>query len=533
MKKHELYNVGIYCRLSIDDIGNGDSSSIATQKEMLSKYVHNHGWTVADCYVDDGYSGTNFNRPGFQSMVDDIENGKINMVVVKDLSRLGRNYIQTGQYTDIFFPDRGVRFIALNDGIDSINSDNDIAPFRNILNQMYSTDISKKVMSALRAKKQQGLFLGNFAPYGYQKDPTNKNKLIVEESGAINVKRMYDLCASGHGTPYIAKVLNRENIPSPRKHRGNLNPKYMPKRQLEWTPEAVHHILRSRLYKGDMVQGTHNCSRFKRTPTKRNPPEEWYITPGTHEAIINDDLWHYVQKCMDTRKRVQRGGEPQLFSGFIKCADCGYALAYAKKKDTEYYSCGLYRRKGKDCCSQHYINKKMLVEVVLDDIRRYAKMAVEDVETLAEKLALQYGNSEGLRLQALSDELKIAKSRHTELDHIIEQLYEDKVAKRLTAGRFQKLSEKYEAEQSAIEKKIDVLITEIQSLSEKKKDTSAWVELIKEYADIQELDRIVLGELIEKVTVGETKIIDGAKHVEITIYYRIVGAVGTSLGAAA
>ena len=525
MRKHELYNAGIYCRLSKDDIGNGDSSSITTQKEMLSKYVRDNGWRIVDYYVDDGYSGTNFNRPDFQRMIDDIENGKINMVVVKDLSRLGRNYIQTGQYTDIYFPDRGIRFVALNDGIDSINSDNDFAPFRNILNQMYSTDISKKVKSALRAKKLQGLFLGNFAPYGFQKDPANKNKLLIEETGAAVVRRMYELCASGHGTPYIAKTLNREGIPSPRHHRGNLNPKYTPKKQHEWGTEAVHLILRSRLYKGDMVQGTHDCSRFKRTPTKRKPLEEWIITPNMHEPIINDELWHYVQKCLDTRKMVQRSGELQLFSGFIKCADCGYALAYANKKGTEYYSCGLYRRKGRERCTQHYINKKMLVEIVLDDIRKHAKLAVEDADRLAKKLAAHNGRSEENQLHASSNDLRVAEARNAELDRIIEQLYEDKVAARLTEGRFQKLVVKYESEQSVIEKKIEALSAEVERLSASRKDMSAWVELIKKYADIQELDRIVIGELLEKVTVGEAQVIDGVKHVEVAIYYRFVGAV--------
>ena len=528
VKRHEPYNVGIYCRLSKDDDGGGDSSSITTQKSMLEKYVRDNGWAVYDSYIDDGYSGTNFNRPSFQNMIDDIENGKINMVVVKDLSRLGRNYIQTGQYTDIFFPDRGVRFVALNDGIDSINSDNDIAPFRNILNQMYSTDISKKVRSALRAKKQQGLFLGNFAPIGYQKDPMNKNKLIIEETGAAVVRRIYDLCASGHGTPYIAKVLNREGVPSPRHHRENVNPQYTAKRQYEWVPETLHNILRSRLYKGDMVQGTHNCSRFKRTPTKKNSVEEWFITPNMHEPIINDELWHYVQKCLDTRRRVQRNGEPQLFSGFIKCADCGYALAYAKRYGTEYYSCGLYRRKGITRCTQHYINKKVLIEIVLEDIRKHAKLAAEDADKLAAKLAAQNDNSENMQLQALSDELNTAKARDAELDRIIEQLYEDKVSDKLSLGRFQKMSVKYETEQSLLEKKIEVLNADTERLRAAKKDISAWLELIKEHSDIQELDRIVLGELIEKVTVGEAQVIDGVKHVEVTIYYRFVGAVSLS-----
>ena len=526
MKKHELYNVGCYCRLSKDDIGGGDSSSIISQKSILEKYINDNGWTVYDFYIDDGYSGTNYNRPGFQRMIEDIEAGKINLVAVKDLSRLGRNYIQTGQYTDIYFPDRGVRFIALNDGIDSINSDNDFAAFRNVLNQMVSSDISKKVRSAVNDRKRKGQYLSNYAPYGYKKDAISKNHLVVEENGAVVVKRIYDLCASGHGSPYIAKILNKEGILSPRNHREIVVPGYTEKQKYEWTPETIHSILRSRIYKGDMVQGVYDCTRFKRTPSKRKPTEDWYITPNTHDPIIDGELWHYVQNCLDTRKRVQRNGEPQLFNGFVKCADCGYALACAKRYGTEYYSCGLYRRKGLERCTQHYINKKLLIEVVLDDIRRHAQMALIDAKGLAEKLAVQNGDSEENRIQALSGELETSKARFAELDRIMEQLYEDKVAEKLTDGRFSKLSGKYEAEQSLIEKKIDVLKTDIDHLSANKRDSSAWLELIRNYADIKELDRIVLGELIEKITVGETQIIDGKKHIEITIYYRFVGAVG-------
>ena len=525
MKEREQYNAGIYCRLSKDDINSGDSSSIISQKTMLEKYVHDNGWNIYDCYIDDGYSGTNYSRPDFQRMIEDIEAGKINMVAVKDLSRLGRNYIQTGQYTDIYFPDRGVRFLALNDGIDSKNSDNDIAPFKNILNQLYSTDLSKKVRSAISTKKQNGDFLSNYAPYGYQKDAMNKNKLVVEETGAIVVRRIYDLCASGHGTPYIAKTLNSEGILSPRNHRAKIDPKYKGSGQYEWTPETLHGILRSRIYKGDMVQGIYDCARFKRVPSKLKPISDWIITPNTHEAIINDELWHYVQKCMNTRKRVQRNGEPQLFNGFIKCPDCGSALACAGRNGTEYYSCGLYRRKGREKCTQHYINKKVLIEAVLDDIRSHAKMALEDMEGFASKLAAQSGNQEEQQIQALSEEAKAAETRYTELDRIMEQLYEDKITGSLNDTRFRKLADKYESEQSALEKRVGQLKTEVEKRSANKMDASAWLDLIKNYADIQELDRIVLGELVEKITVSEAQVIDGMKNIEITIYYRFVGAV--------
>jgi site-specific DNA recombinase len=527
MKKHEQYNVGIYCRLSKDDIGSGDSSSITSQKTMREKHVRDNGWTVFDFYVDDGYTGTNFNRPDFQRMIDDVEAGKINMVVVKDLSRLGRNYIMTGQYTEIYFPDRGVRFVALNDGIDTKNSDNDIAPFKNILNEMYSKDISKKVRSAVRAKKQNGEFLSNRAPYGYMKDPSNKNRLVIEESGAAVVMRIFEMCASGHGTPYIAKVLNKEGLLSPRNHHEKLCPAYYktPQLQYAWTPETIHQMLRSRIYKGDMVQGIYECARFKRTPSKRKPSEEWIITPSTHEPIISEDLWNYVQKCLDSRKRVLRSNEMQLFAGFIKCADCGYALAYARRYGTEYYSCGLYRRKGLDHCTQHYMNKQVLAKVVLDDIRRYARMAQEDTDGLVSKLAALNGNKEEKQIYAYTEELKAAETRFSELDRIMEQLYEDKVVGELSDNRYRKLSEKYEAEQTALEKRREVLRVEIELLNMSKRDTSEWLELIRNYADLQELDRIVLGELVEKITIGEAQIIDGVKNIEITIYYRFVGVV--------
>ena len=502
MKKHEQYNAGIYCRLSKDDLNGGDSSSIVSQKNMLEKYVRDNGWSVYDFYVDDGFSGTNFNRPDFKRMIEDIEAGKINMVIVKDLSRLGRNYIQAGQYTEIFFPDHDVRFIALNDGIDTKNADNDIAPFRNILNEMYSKDISKKVRSAVRIKKQRGEYLSNYAPYGYRKDPADKNRLIIEDSGASVVKRIYDMCAGGSGCPAIAKALNREGILTPRNHRELIHPsKIRNQRKYEWMPETIHAILRSRIYKGDMVQGVYECVRFKRSPSKRRPEDEWIITPNTHEPIINIDNWNYVQKCLDTRKRVTKGDVMQLFAGFIKCADCGYALAYARRFGTEYYSCGLYRRKGIEHCTQHYINKQVLMQIVLDDIRRYARMALADEESFAMRLAEMNENPEKKQMQVITDDLKSTEARYKELDRILEQLYEDKVAQRISEDRFGKHSERYETEQAAVAKRIDALKTELEQLRANKRDASAWLELIRKYADLQELDRIVLGELIEKITV--------------------------------
>jgi len=526
MKKQEQYSVGIYCRLSKDDIGSGDSSSIISQKCMLEKYVQDNGWAVYDFYIDDGYSGMSYaNRPDFNRMIDDIEAGKINLVAVKDLSRLGRNYLQTGQYTDIYFPERGVRFVALTDGIDSMNSDNDIAPFRNILNQMYSTDISKKVRSAISAKKQRGEFLSNYAPYGFQKDPSNNNKLIIEKSGAEVVRRMYEMCAEGHGSKVISKVLNKEGILSPLCHREKLLGRDT-NRISRWNSEAVNSILRSRVYIGDMVQGIYECPRFKRTPNKRKPKEDWIITPNTHEPIVTQEIWEQAQNSINSRKRVMRTGELQLFAGFVKCEDCGHALAYAYSQKIEQYTCGHYRRHGNGACTCHYIRKDTLTEVVLDDIRKHARLASDDENGLAQRLLSVSNDKEDRQMQSLNSELAAGKTRSLELDRIIKRLFEQSASGIINDSRFQKLNAEYEAEQAMLEMRIGEIQNELDTIRQSRRDSSTWLEIIKEYADIRELDRIILSELIDKITVGEARVVNGEKVIDVTIYYRFIGAVG-------
>ena len=526
MKKHELYNVGIYCRLSKDDVGGGDSSSIISQRSLLENYVRDNGWGVAGCYADDGYSGTNFNRPGFKRMIDDIEDGKINMVVCKDLSRLGRNYILTGQYTDIYFPDRGVRFVAINDGIDSKNTDNDIAPFRNILNELYSKDISKKIRSVVRVKKQKGEFLSNYAPYGYRKDPANRNKLIIDEQPASVVRRIFTVCAEGHGCKYIANQLNQEGILSPLNQRKRMLNRDVDYTNNRWNAETIITILRNRIYTGDMVQGIYECAQFKRTPSKRKPKEEWIITPNTHEAIVDDALWEQAQASISSRRRVTRTGELQLFAGFVKCQDCGHALSYAFCQGIPQYTCGYYRRFGREACSCHYIRKDTLTQVVLDDIRTHARLAATDVESMSEQLLTISGDNESQKIHNLNTELNSAKARLAELDMIIKRLFESYVTGVITESRFQKLNAEYEAEQAGLEKRVEVIENEIADVRQNVRDTSSWLEIIKEYTDLYTLDRIVLSELIDKITVGEARMVNGVKVTDITIYYRFVGAIG-------
>jgi len=528
MREQKRYNVGVYCRLSKDDdIRSGESSSISTQKEMLEKYVKDKGWTVFGCYIDDGYSGTNFNRPDFQRMIDDVEDGKVNLVVVKDLSRLGRNYLATGQYTEVYFPDRGVRFIALNDGIDTLNSDNDIAPFKNILNEMYAKDCSNKVRTALRAKKQQGKFLSAHAPMGYQKDPKDKHRLIVEETGSVVVKRIFEMSRSGLGSKKICKILNDEGVPTTRNHRKILLGEE-PKPNKRWLPEVVIALLRNRTYLGDTVQGMMEYARFGRTPPKIKPKEEWIITPNTHEPLVDVETWEFAQKLIDSRLHPTRSKEVHMFAGLLKCEDCGYTLGYSTQKDKSgdaYYCCGQYRRHGKKFCTNHYIRKDTLEQVVLDDILEYSRLAEWKADELTEQLLKQNGDKDEKEMKILTTDLKKLNARYTELDVIMKRLYEDNVTGKLTDDRFNKFLTDYEAEQSGIYMKIENAEQEIERIKANKKDTDSFVKLIRNYTTIKGLDRTVLVELIDKIVIGQSKTIDGHKTMDITIYYRFIGAI--------
>lgn len=390
---------------------------------------------------------------------------------------------------------------------------------------MYSKDISKKVRSAVRTKKQNGEFLSNYAPYGYQKDPENKNRLIVEAGGAEIVRRMYEMCACGNGSRIIAKILNREGILSPLCHRNNLLGKSSG-RVSRWNAETVHNILRSRIYMGDMVQGIYECSQFRRMSHKRKPCEEWIITPNSHEPVVDRRLWEQVQDSLNSRKRVMRTGEVQLFAGFLKCEDCGHAMSYSNSQGIPQYSCGHYRRHGKEACTCHYIRKDMLEQVVLDDIRRHAKLAQEDEAGFIEEIILASSEKETLRIQGLHVELNAATARVTELDEIMKRLFEQLAKGSITDSRFRKLSADYEKEQMELEQRAESMKTTVDSFRQEQRNSGEWMELIKQHTNIKELERIVLSELIDKITIGEAYHINGEKTIDVTIYYRLVGVVG-------
>ena len=506
--------VAIYCRLSKDDIAaNAESSSILTQKIMLEKYAKEHHWLIHDYYIDDGWSGTNFNRPEFQRLLVDIENKKINTVLVKDLSRLGRNYILTGHYTEIFFPAKNVRFIALDDGIDTLNNDNDIAPFKNILNEMYAKDISKKIRSAVKTRKEKGEFLSNYAPYGYKKNPDNKNKLIIDELSAPIVKSIFEMALSGIGSVKIAKNLNRDKILPPLEYRKHQQGKE-PNNQKEWASSAVLNILKNRIYVGDMVQGLYECSQFKRSPSKRKPKDDWLITPNTHEPIVPLHTWDEVQRIIAEHHKVNHSQKLHLFSGFLKCNECGYAVSFSASHMVEYYSCAQYRRYGNEKCSSHYIRKDELEKYVINEIKKYANMAKRKRSELESLLESQNKDE----LASLNTRLSALTSRNNEIKNLMKQLYEDNVNQKISDKVFSTLLSEYEAEQIEVESNLKVANDRMKAIKNYNSDSAKWINTIENYPNISDLNREILTELIDKILISE-KITAKKREVNIKIHF--------------
>ena len=373
MEIQQFYSVAIYCRLSVDDGTNLESMSIASQKTMLTEYVKKQGWKLNDIYVDDGYSGVNFERPAFQRMIHDIEQGRINLVIVKDLSRLGRNYIMCGQYTEIYFPEKNVRFIALNDGIDTLYSNNDIAPFKNILNDMYAKDISVKIRSSLHAKARKDEFLAPYAPYGFLKSPEDKHILIINEEVAPHIRKMFELSASGNSTKKIVKILEEDGVLTPLDYRNfkshnSRNGKFQKK--YSWAGAVVRDILRNPVYAGHNVQCKKRVQSYRTKKIVPNKREDWIIVENMHQAIVSQELFDTVQKALNGRLRfVKNTGEPQIFSKLFYCAECGRCMLHHDRTNhPKYYSCGKYRENGANACTSHHITYDNLCEIVLNDI---------------------------------------------------------------------------------------------------------------------------------------------------------------------
>lgn len=533
----KIYNTGLYLRLSRDDELKGESSSISTQRSMLQQYAKEHQLNVVDVYIDDGWSGTNFDRPDFQRMIDDIEAGKINCVVTKDLSRLGRNYILTGQYTELYFPSHGVRYIAIDDGVDSEKGESEIAPFKNIINEWVARDTSRKVKSALKVKFSEGAHYSTYAPLGYLKHPEIKGKLIVDNEYRWIVDKMFDLAYHGNGAAKITKQFIEEKVPTPAwinyQRYGTFAHIFVDapeSKRYAWTIAQVKHMLKDEVYIGNSIHYKQSSISFKNKKKVRKPEKEWMRIENTHEALIDKEVFYAVQEMIKSRRRQTKNKTTQIFAGLVKCADCGWSMRFgtnnANKTPYSYYACSFYGQFGKGYCSMHYIRYDVLYQTVLERLQYWAKSVHQDEEKVLKKIQ-KIGNSERLNAKKKSVSiLKKAESRQKEIDRLFMKMYEDRASEKLTERNFIMLSSKYQKEQLELEEQITMLRVELEKLEQEMVGAEKWLSLIKENSIPHELTAPLLNTMIEKILIHAPVINeDGERTQEIEIYYRFIGKV--------
>jgi DNA invertase Pin-like site-specific DNA recombinase len=541
-------DAGIYCRLSVDDERTGESVSIENQRNILRKYVKEQGWNEIEVYCDDGYSGTNFNRPAVQRMIEDAKSGRINIIVVKDLSRFGRNYIEIGQFTDYLFPQIGCRFIAMNNGIDTVNqsTSNDMMGFLNLFNEFYSRDTSKKVKAVKKACAENGKYLGTYAPLGYRKDPQDKHRLLIDEETAPIVRRIFELRQNGNGHRKIACLLNEEGIPSPGTlyYRRKGKPDNRKVNHL-WADSTVASVLRNEVYIGNMVQGKNGTVSYKCKKLVPKPKEDWIRVEGTHEAIIPMEIWDTVT-AMDTQQFQRRevtGETPSPFAGLLYCADCGFKMGFQRERDTRrrkdgtcyqrnYFLCGNYRRSGKTACTTHSINEDLLMTLVAADIREKALAVTHDDKAIAERIIRKKAAETDTRLAGYERELRTALTRQPEIERLMMNLYEDRIKGTVPETVFATLMKKYETQQAEIATQIPELKAKIQNGRECCDNAAMWIRHIRKYTAVEVIDDAVLLELVQRIEVGEAQIIDGKRVCNIKIVYRYVGDVDDAVAIA-
>lgn len=505
-----LFNVAIYIRLSREDGDKEESDSVGNQRKLLTEYVaKKEDFIVYDTYIDDGYSGTNFNRPSFQRMIADIEDGKVNCVVVKDLSRFGRDYIDTGRYLERYFPELGVRFISVTDSIDSMKQAYDmLLPIKNIFNEQYARDISKKIQATVKSKQKAGEFIGAFTSYGYKKSPVNKNKLVIDDYAADVVRRIFSLYIQGYGKQKIAKLLNAEGILCPAEYKKVSGENYKNCNRLEsttyWSYSTINSILHREMYVGNMVQGTkHQRMRSKQ---KKMPKEDWIIVENTHEPIIDKETWDKAQSLLSKRTReLDLETNKNIFAGFVKCGDCGRAMAknmWRRADGSKTYSlyCGTYKRNGKQYCTPHTLPMAVLEDIVLNDL----KAIVHSVDDLKELVQSQSFTAS--KVKKITDtELSKVKAELERVKKLKKSIYEDYRDELISKEEFLSYREDYL-------KKEELYSKQIEALEEKKKDNvtedvfeTPWLKRLLELKDIEALDRDIVVEMISEIKVYENR----------------------------
>ena len=519
----------LYERLSQEDKLEGESNSIANQKKILERYCREHGITAYRHYdEDDGYSGTNFNRPGFQRMLADIKAGKIKRVIVKDMSRFGRDYLQVGFYTDMLFPDFGVHFIAVNDGVDSTRGENEFTAIRNVFNEMYARDTSKKIRATWQSKGKSGEHLTTIPPYGYMKDPDNKKKWIIDEEAAAVVQQIFALCVSGMGPTQIAKWLEKHEIYNPTAYsqaKGRPVTNKPTANPYKWTNETVSRTLERIEYLGHTVNFKTRKQSYKSKKKLWNDPSEWVIFENTQPPIVEESVFLIVQNIRRSRRRPTKMGDMGIFSGLLYCAECGGKMYQCRAtnftEEQKYFICSTYR-KGKDLCTTHSIKNVVLHEIVLRNLREAIEYVTQYEAEFIQEAADSRLRERDAEFSRKRETLSRAESRIAELDNLFKHLYEDNVTGKLSDERFIKMSRDYELEQENLKSMAEVLREEIKQQEKQKTNVKAFISVVKKYTDMQELDASILREFIDHIEVSHTD--KKSKTREITIVCNFIGA---------
>ena len=518
----------LYCRLSNEDDLDGESNSIQNQRAILQKFAQDQGFRNIRYFVDDGYSGTNFNRPAVKEMLSLVEAGKVGTIIVKDMSRFGRDYLQVGQYTELVFPSYDVRFIAVNDGVDSARGDNDFTPVRNLFNDFYAKDTSRKVRAVIKAKGMSGKHL-NQPMYGYREEPDNKGIWLIDEETAPVVKRMFDLTIAGKGTQQIAEILEAEKVLNPTAVKDLRRGKTPRKEPCRWNNNTVRMILRHKEYAGYTVSFKTFSKSYKLKKRLPNNPENMLEIPDTQEAIVPLTQWERVQELLDKKRRPSKRLERQgLFSGLVFCADCGSRLYFHDSpkgtRNRESYYCGKYSV-GRGECTAHYVREAVLKSIVLNQIRCIASYICSDAVDFADEWMNRQRSQRDTELRQARKRLEQARKRNDEIDDLMMRAYEDYAKGVLSLERYQKVTAKYEQEQRELADEAATLDKFVQREQESSDDFNRFMELIAKYIGIEELTPTIVNEFVQKIIVHEADNSTGKRVQQIEIVFNFIGSI--------
>ena len=518
----------LYARLSQEDALDGESNSIANQKKILLKYAMDNGFPNPTFFIDDGVSGVTFDRPGWNEMIRLSEAGKVKTVIVKDMSRMGRDYLKVGYYTESFFAERGIRYIAINDGVDSDKGDNEFTPFRNLFDDFYARDTSKKIRAVMRAKGNAGEHLCSNPPYGYMKSPDNKKEWIVDEEAAAVVKRIFDLCVAGKGPLQIAKILTADKVLTTKAHYAKQKGKVLPENPYSWNESTIVGVLERMDYCGHTVNFKSYSKSHKlkkRIPTTK---EQQAIFRNTHEAIVEEAVFERVQELRAHKRRPTKAERQGMFSGLVFCADCGSKLHFATCKSfngsQDHYRCARYKSNTGDCTA-HFIREETLQQIVRQRIFAVTALFFDDITAFMDFIRRQRYDEAEKEMKRKRREVGQAKKRIAELDQIFKRIYEDDINGTISHERFLKLSAEYEAEQRELTEKVNTEQREVDTYEQDKSDFDSFAAVIRKYVGITELTPTIVNEFIKKIVVHAPEKIDGKRFQKVDIVFNFVGEV--------